>query len=194
MGLLVTNVPLLEHAFSLNVTALLNGHLSSLVPIGICPCPLPAHPVQVVYYLVELEDVAPHVVLLFVYKDKLLLQHVKLIAKPSNLGKGTVWYFQCPKTGRLCRKLYCFQDSFLHRLAYPTARYECQTYSSSVRYLKQQFDKQAAHDELESIVHWPYAKSHYRCVPTKRITYLKSRLDGFNEAQFLQLLLASNKS
>src|SRR5688572_13954901 len=30
---------------------------------------------------------------------------IPLIALNSNLGKGHVWYFQCPFTGKLCRKL-----------------------------------------------------------------------------------------
>ena len=31
---------------------------------------------------------------------------VPLAFSPSNIGKGVVWYFLCPRTGRRCRKLY----------------------------------------------------------------------------------------
>src|SRR3990167_55726 len=31
---------------------------------------------------------------------------VKLVSALSNLGKGVVWYFVCPHTGKRCRKLY----------------------------------------------------------------------------------------
>ena len=31
---------------------------------------------------------------------------VELVSAPSNLGKGVVWYFVCPSTGRRCRKLH----------------------------------------------------------------------------------------
>ena len=33
-------------------------------------------------------------------------QRVRLATRPSNLGLGTCYYFVCPYTGRICRKLY----------------------------------------------------------------------------------------
>ncbi len=54
-------------------------------------------------------------------------QRIDVVSKPSNLGKGTVPYFRCPSTGRLCRILYRAYHArtfrcrwgFSYRLYYP---------------------------------------------------------------------------
>lgn len=51
----------------------------------------------------------------------------------SNLGKGKVWYFICPHTGKRCRILYCIQGYFLHRSAFIGCMYESQTHSKKWR-------------------------------------------------------------
>jgi hypothetical protein len=33
-------------------------------------------------------------------------QRFDMVSKPSNLGKGSVLYFRCPRSARLCRGLY----------------------------------------------------------------------------------------
>lgn len=45
---------------------------------------------------------------------------IDLESIPSNLGKGKVWFFLCPETGKRCRLLYMGNDSlkFLSRYAY----------------------------------------------------------------------------
>jgi len=55
-------------------------------------------------------------------------QRIDMVSKPSNLGKGTVLYFRCPATGRLCRVLYRAYHArnfrsrwgFSYRLYYPS--------------------------------------------------------------------------
>jgi hypothetical protein len=55
-------------------------------------------------------------------------QRFDMVSKPSNLGKGTVLYFQCPRTGRLCRIIYRAYHArdfrsrwgFIYRLYYPS--------------------------------------------------------------------------
>jgi hypothetical protein len=51
--------------------------------------------------------------------------NIQLRAKPSNLGAGQVFYFVCPASDRLCRKLYLAYDShvFKCRQAYQTRLY-----------------------------------------------------------------------
>ena len=60
-------------------------------------------------------------------KPEEVRQRIDLVRKPSNLGRGSVLYFRCPSTGRLCRILYraysartfrCRQG-FSYRLYYP---------------------------------------------------------------------------
>ena len=55
-------------------------------------------------------------------------QRIDMVSKPSNLGKGTVLYFRCPATFRLCRILYRAyharifksRNAFSYRLYYPS--------------------------------------------------------------------------
>lgn len=55
-------------------------------------------------------------------------QRFDMVSKPSNLGKGTVLYFRCPRTGRPCRVLYRAyhardfrsRGGFSYRLYYPS--------------------------------------------------------------------------
>jgi hypothetical protein len=66
-------------------------------------------------------------------RDKPINYRVRLMSIVSNLGKGHIWYFVCPNTGRKCRKLYGIGDYFLSRFAYPAAMYRCQTEPKSDR-------------------------------------------------------------
>ncbi len=60
-------------------------------------------------------------------KPEEIRQRIDLVSKPANLGRGTVLYFRCPSTGRLCRILYrayharTFRSrwGFSYRLYYP---------------------------------------------------------------------------
>lgn len=57
-----------------------------------------------------------------------MLQRFDMVSKPSNLGKGDVLYFRCPRTARLCRILYRAYHArdfrsrwgFSYRLYYPS--------------------------------------------------------------------------
>jgi len=40
---------------------------------------------------------------------------VDLVNVPSNIGKGVVWFFVCPMTGKKCRKLYLVDTYFTSR-------------------------------------------------------------------------------
>lgn len=62
------------------------------------------------------------------------MYRVYLVSTPSNLGKGQIWYFECPQTGKKCRKLYSIGGYFLHREAFNGCMYECQTQSKKWRH------------------------------------------------------------
>ncbi len=51
---------------------------------------------------------------------------IPLVSIPSNLGKGIIWYFICPKTQKRCRKLHLVGSYFYHRTAF-NCLYEKQT-------------------------------------------------------------------
>ena len=57
---------------------------------------------------------------------------ITLVWRPSNLGVGGFWLFQCPITGRTCRKLYFYGGRLISRHAIPLI-YEAQGESHSRR-------------------------------------------------------------
>jgi hypothetical protein len=65
---------------------------------------------------------------------------VRLVSIPSNLGKGEILYFVCPK-GIVEKKLYCNGVYFLHREAYRYLYYESKLNLKKSRYLVSIFDK-----------------------------------------------------
>lgn len=59
----------------------------------------------------------------------------RLICKPSNIGRGLVWYFVCPETEKACRALYLAKNGVVSRWALQAggALYESQAQSKLVR-------------------------------------------------------------
>lgn len=116
---------------------------------------------------------------------------VPLVAKPANIGKGQVWFFRCPQTGRLCRKLHLIGGYFLHRSAFKGAMYEKQTYSASKRNHWRQWEKLFGTDKVQAELYGRHFKTTYRGKPTKR--YLKllqklKRAEGVTEESLLNYL------
>lgn len=93
---------------------------------------------------------------------------VQLISAPSNLGKGVVWYFICPHTGKRCRKLYLADTYFYHRSAFRGCMYEKQTQSKKSRYLFKVLDPYFKSDNLYSELYKKHFKKTYAGKPTQR--------------------------
>jgi hypothetical protein len=96
---------------------------------------------------------------------------VKLTCTPSNLGKGVVWYFICPSTGKRCRKLYLADTYFYHRSAFKGCMYEKQTQSKKGRYLDRTLGAYFRTDQLFEQLYKKHFKKQYAGKPTKK--YLK---------------------
>ncbi len=102
---------------------------------------------------------------------------VQLDSIPSNLGKGIVWFFICPSTGKRCRKLYLGDKHFVSRFAFVNAMYKQQTKSHKSRKFSKAFDKLFEGDELyDKIFSSKYFKSHYAGKPTKRYLRLMEQI------------------
>ena len=102
---------------------------------------------------------------------------VNLEFKVSNLGKGVIWFFVCPSTGKLCRKLYLNSGYFLHRTAFKNMMYSKQIESKKFRNLSKVFEAYFIRDEVYSELYKKYFKTHYNCKPTKRYLRLKNQID-----------------
>lgn len=103
---------------------------------------------------------------------------VNLISKISNLGKGKIWFFICPITGELCRKLYLHDGCFLHRKAFRGLMYQKQLESKKNRELHKIFDAFIVGDEVYDELYSKYFKTHYKGKPTKRYLKLQNKIDA----------------
>lgn len=127
---------------------------------------------------VNLAISSPYIELDYKYKDESRNYRVNLVAKPSNLGKGLIWYFLCPLTKRLCRKLYSIEGYFLHREAIKGCMYESQTHSKKWRKIEKvygdYFDQEKYYKELNS----KHFRKYYNGKPTKRYLYLMDKINN----------------
>ncbi len=112
---------------------------------------------------------------------------VNLVALPSNLGKGQIWYFTCPVTGVRCRKLHLVGSYLFHRSAFQGVIYELQTWSKKTR----SEAKLPAYRNLfiDRVISEAYSKrlrKTYRNKLTKRYLGFVKRLDklGVDEGQW----------
>jgi hypothetical protein len=105
---------------------------------------------------------------------------VNLECKVSNLGKGVIWFFVCPSTGKLCRKLYLNSGYFLHRTAFKSMMYSKQIESKKFRSLGKVFEACFITDDVYSELYKKYFKTHYKGKPTKRYLRLKNKIDLAN--------------
>ena len=107
---------------------------------------------------------SPHIRLNYRFEGEAIKYNVSLIKIKSNLSKGDYFYFECPITKKLCRKLYLINGYFLHREAFKGCMYECQQWSKLSR-SQIAFFKKAMGDDIEFK---PYFKKVYKGQPTKR--------------------------
>jgi len=101
---------------------------------------------------------------------------VILFSKPSNLGKGVVWYFICPSTGKACRKLYLAHTYFYHRSAFIGCMYQKQTHSKKGRQLEKLF-AYLGNEQLYEQLHKKHFKKMYAGKPTKKYLRITQQLD-----------------
>lgn len=118
----------------------------------------------------------PYVELNYSYNGNPMNYRVGLVRKASNLGKGFVWYFICPRTGKRCRKLYMISGYFYHREAFNGCMYEKQTQSKYARMLDSKYGIVFRTDELYSQLRQKHFKRFYAGKPTKRYQKLSAMI------------------
>lgn len=104
---------------------------------------------------------------------KRIKYNVGLFSKTSNIGRGVVWFFICPVTGKRCRKLYLINNYFVHRAAFSGCIYTNQSYSHTRRRYYGQMEKLRRIEKITSCMNKPYFKHEYKGKTTKR--FLKIR-------------------
>lgn len=112
---------------------------------------------------------------------------VDLVRIPSNLRKGHIWYFVCPKTQKRCRKLYLVENFFYHREAFSGCMYSKQTLSKRSRLLDRSIALVFGSEAIENRLHKKHLKKHYAGKPTKRYLILLHRLEEAERIDFREL-------
>ncbi len=120
---------------------------------------------------VNTQSISPYLELDYKCNEAPINYRVQLVSAPSNLGKGVVWYFVCPHTGKRCRKLYLADTYFYHRTAFRGCMYEKQTHSKKSRYLDKTLGVYFRTDQLFEQLYKKHFKKQYAGKPT--IKYLK---------------------
>lgn len=104
----------------------------------------------------------------YTFNDEPRNYKIEMITVPSNLGRGVIWFFVCPQTGKRCRVLYSIGGYFYHRSAFKGCMYEVQTYSKKRRLFNRIMGSEFFHSK---IIYSRYFKRYYAGKPTKR--YMK---------------------
>lgn len=119
---------------------------------------------------------SPYLEFSYTYGEQPIRYKVELTTVPANIGKGKVWYFVCPSTGRNCRVLYSVGSLFLHRHACKGYMYEKQTYSQKNRGIMRMYEKVFNSDKLYEQLYNKHFKRSYAGKPTKRFLRLMQKI------------------
>ena len=126
----------------------------------------------------------PFVILDYNFNDEPRKYRVNLVSTPSNLGIGTIWYFECPETSKRCRKLYSIGGYFLHREAFKGAMYESQTYNKKWREMDKTFGAYFKLDELYEQLYKKHFKKTYAGKPTRKYLRLIEKIESVERISF----------
>jgi hypothetical protein len=125
-------------------------------------------------FTIDTNHFSPYIELDYLFDGKSINYKISLITIPSNLGKGSIWYFVCPETGKQCRKLYLSNGYFLHRTAFSDLMYEAQTKSHFIR--KGIFKDFTLYIDAACKLNKKNFKRYYKGIPTNRYLKLINKL------------------
>jgi len=118
----------------------------------------------------------PYIELNYKYRDEPRNYKVSLVSMPSNLGKGRIWYFLCPRANKRCRKLYSIDGYFLHREAFKGCMYKSQAKTKEKGFFRY-FKNQIKLDDLNEIIYSKHFKRNYAGKPTKRFLRIMEQIE-----------------
>ena len=129
----------------------------------------------------------PYLELYYKCNEAPINYRVQLISVPSNLGKGVVWYFVCPHTGKRCRKLYLADTYFYHRSAFKGCMYEKQTLSKRTRNWDKHFSYLYLTDKIYQQINAKHFKKTYSGKPTKKYLKLTKRIERAESISLMEI-------
>jgi hypothetical protein len=136
---------------------------------------------------VNIQSEQPYIELDYKCNEAPIKYKVQLVSVPSNLGKGVIWYFVCPHTGKFCRKLYLADTYFYHREAFKGCMYEKQTQSKKSRYLDKTIGAYFKTDQLYEQLYKKNFKKQYAGKPTKKYLKLTQQIQKAESVSFREI-------
>jgi len=118
----------------------------------------------------------PFIDLDYNYKDEPKNYRINLVRVASNLNKGFLWYFLCPRTNKRCRKMYSINGYFVHREAFKGCMYEIQTYSKMNRDINKTLRAHFRLDKLYTELYKKNFKKSYAGKPTRKYLRLMQQI------------------
>ena len=119
----------------------------------------------------------------YVYKkDKTINYSIDIISKKSNLGNGYIYYFVCPMTNIICRKLHLYNGYFYHRSYYNDLIYNSQRLSKKSRELNKIYSMYYDNDLFDEVIKKHFKKSYKGKLTKKYLKFLENekRIDSLN--------------
>lgn len=140
-----------------------------------------------IYFAVSTQPENEYLHLKYNFRDELREYKIKLIRKPTNLGVGEMWFFKCPNTNKLCRKLYSIGGYFLHREAFKGIFYSSQIRSKYERFLDSTYGEYFKSEQVYQEIYKKHLKKTYAGKPTKKYFQLKQRLKKAENVNFKEI-------
>lgn len=107
---------------------------------------------------------------------------IQTVSVPSNIGKGNILYFICPRTSKRCRKLYLVDCHFTHREAIKGI-YKKQTESKYYRALENtEWCKEINIENQLRKLHRKHFKRYYNGNPTKAYTKIQNKVEAIKSS------------
>lgn len=104
---------------------------------------------------------------------------IQVISRTSNLGKGNLFFFICPFTLKVCRKLHLYNEYFIHRSAISGGMYSKQIQTKKWRQIEKVYGNYFDKEKYIDILYSKHFKKYYNGKPTKK--YLKM-IEKINDA------------
>jgi hypothetical protein len=136
---------------------------------------------------VNTQTESPYLELDYKCNDVPINYRVQLISAPSNLGKGFVWFFICPHTGKRCRKLYLVNTYFYHYTAYSGCMYEKQTQSKKNRDTIKIYGVYFDADNNYKQLYKKHFKKYYAGKPTKKYLKITQQIQKAGNVSYLDI-------
>jgi hypothetical protein len=112
--------------------------------------------------------------------NRLEMVYIHMKTKPG----GVVWFFVCPVTKKLCRKLYLIKGKYVHRSTIKGFYRKFKPAWITGTKLDKVFKRLQQSAEAEKIINQKYFKPHYAGKPTKQ--FLKC-VKNINDAKGISL-------